>query len=317
MLLRLRARILEKAFQSPGIKRLLVRSVLTARESLDWLRDPIEKPAFRFDKAKSLYPRLAHDFMKIADQIDTHPHYLWGALNGVSLAKALKIDRVSVIEFGVGGGRGLVALDKMAAMLEEMYGVKIDVYGFDMATGLPKPRDYRDLPNLWSEGYYATDPDHIRKYLKRAKLIVGDVQDTIRDFVRSSPAPVAFIGFDLDLYSSTRAAFQVFETDLSVVLPRVHCYFDDVHGFTAGEYIGERLAIREFNEAHPMRKISQTFGVKYFVPEPFAREMWTEMMYLAHFFDHPLYTHNDGLVRGADPGYTLERPGPNWTRMAR
>jgi hypothetical protein len=100
------------------------------------------------------------------------------------------------------------------------------------------------------------------------------------------------------------------------LLPRIHCYFDDICGFTAGDYIGERLAIHEFNASHESRKISRTYGLKYFIPEPFAREMWVEMIFMVHLFDHPLYCRNDGLVRGSTAAHALNTDSA-WTRVSR
>jgi hypothetical protein len=42
------------------------------------------------------------------------PQYVWGVLNGAFLARALGIPRISVIEFGVAGGNGLVVLESIA-----------------------------------------------------------------------------------------------------------------------------------------------------------------------------------------------------------
>ena len=60
-------------------------------------------------------------------------------------------------------------------------------------------------------------------------------------------------------------AFKLFEADRSMLLPRVHCYFDDIIGLTYSEFNGERLAIAEFNNAHPMTKISPIFGLRHCV----------------------------------------------------
>jgi len=71
---------------------------------------------------------------------------------------------------------------------------------------------------------------------------------------RAARAPLGFVSFDLDYYSSTKAAFALFEGPASAHLPRVYCYFDDVCSNALGcmtEHLGELLAIREFNEAHP------------------------------------------------------------------
>ena len=63
------------------------------------------------------------------------PSYTWGVFHSVHLAKILGINRVSVIEFGVAGGNGLIALDKVAEKLESIMGVGIDVYGFERVLG--------------------------------------------------------------------------------------------------------------------------------------------------------------------------------------
>ena len=51
--------------------------------------------------------------------------FAWGAFQGASLAKAIGVERVSMLEFGVAGGKGLHALEKIALRLEEMYGVGV------------------------------------------------------------------------------------------------------------------------------------------------------------------------------------------------
>ena len=93
-------------------------------------------------------------FLKMRRQGLNH-RYVWGALQGVHLAVALGMTRVSLIEFGVAGGNGLVALERIALSLEHAYGIAIDVYGFDTGRGLPSPTDYRDLPNLYADQEFA------------------------------------------------------------------------------------------------------------------------------------------------------------------
>ena len=230
------------------------------------------------------------------------PQYLWGALQGINLAKALGQKRVSLLEFGVAGGNGLVALENIAHALEPIFGVEIETHGFDMGTGLPKPVDYRDLPHLWREGYYTMDTEKLKSRLKRSKLHVGPVDETVREFMRSAPAPVAFISFDLDMEPplSTAQAFKLFEAHEEVLLPRIHCYFDDIMGKTFSDFTGERLAIHEFNEASFARKISPIHGLRFFLPNPGRHSIWPDMMFIAHMFDHSLYGHNDGLLEQSD-----------------
>jgi hypothetical protein len=169
---------------------------------------------------------------------------------------------------------------------------------------LPQPVDYRDLPNLWTEAAFPMDFEKLNKRLTKAKLVLGLVGETISQFIRSKPAPVGFISFDLDYYSSTMDAFKLFEGDQAALLPRIHCYFDDIMGFSFSEYTGERLAIEDFNATHDRKKISPIYGLKYFLPPPYNQEVWSEMFYIAHIFDHPLYNKYDGMVRKFSRGGT-------------
>ena len=120
------------------------------------------------------------------------PHYLWGVLQGMNLARVLGIHRISIAEFGVAGGNGLVALEEIVERLELIFGVQVDIYGFDTGGGLPKPKDYRDIPNTYAEGQFVMDIDRLRKRLKKSQLKLGLVEQTIDDFIQSRPAPLAF-----------------------------------------------------------------------------------------------------------------------------
>lgn len=224
------------------------------------------------------------------------PSYLWGMIQAAYVASNIGIPRISAIEFGVAGGNGLVAMERAAEFLEEFFKLRIDVYGFDSGRGLPRPQDYRDLPNLWSAGAYPMDEPKLRARLNRAQLYIGLVKDTLPEFLASSPAPVGFISFDLDQYTSTVEAFLTLEADPALLMPRVYCHFDDILGLTYGHHNGERLAIGEFNAAHAQRQISQIYGLRFYLPREAANANWSEKMYMAHILDHPLYNEVDGLV---------------------
>ncbi len=223
------------------------------------------------------------------------PGYIWGVLQGAALGKVLGMQRVSVIEFGVAGGAGLLSLERIAERAEELIGIEIEVYGFDTGCGLPKPHDYRDCPNLWLDGQFPMDQEALKLRLRRAALQLGDVKETLPRYLNDRHAPVAFISIDLDYYSSTREALKLFEASHDKLLPRVICYFDDIIGLTYSEYNGEKLAIVEFNAEHAMRKISPMYGLKHFVPLRHRNRDWPDLMYFAHLFDHPLYTQHDQL----------------------
>jgi hypothetical protein len=202
------------------------------------------------------------------------------------------MDRISVVEFGVARGDGLLALERISAEVAAELGVEIGVIGFDSGKGQPKPVDYRDLPYLWDEGYYAMDEPRLRARLQRARLILGNVAETVEAFVQEQPDPVAFISFDLDYYSSTAAAFRIFAGAVETRLPRVYCYFDDIvwpARACYNEFTGEYLAIREFNEQHDRQKIAKIPHLDRMRPYPAD---WNEQLYVLHDFDHPEYCTN-------------------------
>jgi len=243
-----------------------------------------------------MYDWLRPAFLQV-ERVCPRPNYAWGVLQGAALAKILGHPRISVIEFGVAGGGGLVAMEHAAQEVERLTGVGIDVYGFDTGKGLPKPKDYRDVPYMWDEGYFAMDIEKLRSRLQRAQLRLGDVATTVPEFLRTEFAPVAFFSIDVDLYTASRHALQILDADLERLLPRVSCYFDDIMGHGYNEYVGERLAIEEFNREHGLRKITPDYGLKFLVPPAHRFAEWTECMYFAHLFDHPRYGDRSHLAK--------------------
>jgi len=224
------------------------------------------------------------------------PHYTWGVMQGMNLARALGIKRVSIMEFGVAGGNGLVSLEAIVETLEPHFGVQVDIYGFDSGCGLPKPEDYRDVPNVYSEGQYKMDIEQLRKRLKKSQLVLGLVENTIMEFIQRCPSPVAFMSQDLDYYTATIHALKILDATPDLLLPRVWCYFDDIMGPTKCDYTGERLAISDFNSSHEMRKISPIYGLQYALPQRYSKEIWSRKFFMAHIFDHEHYGRFDGLT---------------------
>ncbi|HWF24803.1 MAG TPA: hypothetical protein VG275_05120 [Solirubrobacteraceae bacterium] len=226
--------------------------------------------------------------------VDTRPHYLWGTLLAVRIAAALGLPSVAAVEFGVAGGNGLLALERAAAAAAELSGVEVEVWGFDIGSGMPAPVDPRDAPWLIEPGWFAMDEDALRARLTRAQLVLGPVAETVAAFADTEHAPIGFIAFDLDYYSATRDAFGVLEGAPERLLPRIPSYFDDVFGYGWSEFTGERAAIAEFNAAHAERKIGKIHGMRYSLPPAQQPLAWHEQMYLIHLFDHPEYSTSEG-----------------------
>jgi hypothetical protein len=218
--------------------------------------------------------------------------YAYGTFHAAQQAKRLGVDGISVIEFGVGDGDGLLALESIAREVADDSGIRISVFGFDTGEGLPSVTDYRDLPYVWGKGFYKMDQAKLRKQLSPStRLVIGDVGQTVRTLAQA-PDPIGFVAFDLDYYSSTVNALAAFDLPHSTRLPRVYCYFDDIFypEFAChNPWTGELRAIREFNEGREEIKLCPLNMLRWMRPHP---EPWNEQIYVLHSFQHPLYCVN-------------------------
>jgi hypothetical protein len=218
------------------------------------------------------------------------PHYAYIIYQAASLARRLRLPRISVLEFGVAGGAGLLCMERHAGEIEKLIPeVKIEIYGFDTGAGLPPPADYRDMPYHWKGGFFAMDPARLREKLTRATLIIGDVAETVKTFTAThNPAPVGAMSHDLDYYSSTAAALDLLKAESAFLAPRIFCYFDDTLGSDNAlfnDYTGERLAIAEFNAQNDAIKLSPPYHLRILD----GGEAWKHQIWIAHSFGHPLY----------------------------
>ena len=57
------------------------------------------------------------------------PSYTYCCYNASLLAKRLNIKEISIIEFGVAGGNGLLFLEKLKKKIYQEIGIKINIYG--------------------------------------------------------------------------------------------------------------------------------------------------------------------------------------------
>lgn len=215
------------------------------------------------------------------------PHYAYMVYQAAQLAARLGEPRVSILEFGVAGGAGLLALEYHAEQVEKIFPVKIEIYGFDTGEGLPPPEDYRDLPYHWKSSFFKMDVPELRKRLKRSILVLGNVSETLSTFFsKYNPALVGAASQDLDYYSSTVTALKLFD-DSAHFLPRVICYFDDTIGGDVelyNDFTGERLAIHEFNDSHRSAKLSPVYYLSVMPGAAWHHQIWS-----LHYFDHPNY----------------------------
>jgi hypothetical protein len=220
-------------------------------------------------------------------ELSPRPAYLVCLLAAADQARRQAIPRISVIEFGVAAGNGLVSLQDDAAAVERETGVEIAVYGFDMGgAGLPRfIGDHRDHPDWWRPGDFPMDEAALRARLtSRTMLVLGRVNETVPTFFsRFHPAPIGFISFDLDLYSSTRDALRILTCPGATMLWHVPLYFDDIDFMVNHRFAGELLAIDSFNDESEKVKIDRWYGIKD--GRPFPERGFLDKLYVAHDVD--------------------------------
>lgn len=238
------------------------------------------------------YPyRIALIELLLVARPQIRPHYRSALHEAALLAKKLGRPAISAIEFGVANGAGLRALERYAEKLERRLGVRIEVYGFDRLSGLAEPADWRDIPYAWKPGYFAMDVDRLKRSLGRARLIEGDVADTVpRFFAEHGPAPVGCVFVDVDYYSSTRACLGLFDSGPETRLPRVPCYFDDLGN--GNRFTGEFGAIRDFNRRHGMLKLARNDS--FYDAWLYGRRR--DLVFVLHDFAHPQYGAYTGFA---------------------
>jgi hypothetical protein len=212
-------------------------------------------------------------------------------LRAADFAREWGYAKLSLIEFGVANGSGLLNICDIAKRVTDITGVEFEIYGFDTAAEMPEPLDYRDLPENYQAGDFPMDQQKLRKSLfGNCNLIIGPISETVSPFLESisSEAPIGFVSVDVDYYSSARDALSVFLGAPHRYLPIVPVYFDDLGDETVNPWVGEALAINEFNENTDLRKIA---------PYNMLRERricknakWISHLYALHVHDHAVRT---------------------------
>ena len=137
-------------------------------------------------------------------------HYAYICFHAAKLGKQLGYKKISVVEYGVAGGQGLLILEEHIKEIEKFFDIQIDIYGFDTGKGLPEPIDYRDLPYHWKKGFFEMNKENLKNKLEKAKLVIGNIDKTSQNFFSEyNPAPIGAVIHDFDFYSSTKTALSM------------------------------------------------------------------------------------------------------------
>jgi len=238
---------------------------------------------------------------KIEFDLILRQNHAYALLNAADQAKSLGYKRVSIFEFGVAAGAGLINLQEIARRVTRVTGVGFDIYGLDMGSGMPQPKSYKDHPELYQVGDFPMNAQKLAALLGNdAKLILGPISETARDLlkVNFSDRPIAFISIDVDYYSSSVDALVLLKHGASNLLPRVILYLDDVDFLEHNSWCGEQAAVNEFTQENPSRPIEKHAFLRGY--RIFKNARWIDHMYQCHVLDHPirndLNTHRDKVV---------------------
>jgi hypothetical protein len=225
---------------------------------------------------------------KVAWDLVVRQQYAFGALEAADLAKAAGVSSVILIEVGVASGGGLMNLALIAERVSKETGIRCEVHGFDSGTGMPPPVDYRDHPDLYARGDFAMNVDALRSILPPGcELHLGPLPSTIPGFLdRVDPdAPSGCVALDVDYWSSTAQALELFKAEPEKYLPRTVVYVDDIALDDHNSSAGATLAIAEFNAAMPRRPLEHHDFLED--RRIFRRPAWIRQTMFLHVMDHP------------------------------
>ena len=232
-------------------------------------------------------------------------HYAYCMYMAALEASTLGYKSISVIEFGVAGGNGLLNCEFHARALSRLFGIDIEIYGFDLGRGLPMENaGYKDMVHVFHGGDYKMNEELLRQRLDKSVLVLGDIGQTTGDFIEKySPAPIGAVLVDVDYYSSSKPVLEFLRGKDEAFLPRIYTYWDDIS--PEYEFSGENLAIHEFNCENELVKIS---------PEREYYQNYRRKIKICHKFSHPRYNdHSDvyigqGSLRHDKPFFFHELP---------
>jgi hypothetical protein len=241
--------------------------------------------------------------LKIKYDVFRLPHYAFGVYEAALRAHNLGIKEITVVEFGVANGRGLIAMAKYSEKIMQALNIKIQVIGFDSGAGMPKHEGYKDHPELYLEGDFPMQNfENLKKILpSNTKLIITNLNaDNWTKYI-SNNSPIGFVSIDVDYYSSTINLLNyLFTIEVEKLLPNSLFYLDDVTLDNHNPYQGELLALNEFNKKSELRKFDSYFS-KLRQKQKFYNSPWLSQIYQLHCFDHPVrnaaYRKEDEAVR--------------------
>ena len=260
---------------------------------------------------------------KIAFDLIPRQHYAYGVFRAAELAANSGLKAVTIVEFGVAEGTGLMNLCKISRKVSAITEIEFEIVGFDSGVGMPPPQDYRDHPDLYQEGdFRMIDQERLKKALpSNARIIIGQLKDTVPAFTESlSPkCPLGFVVLDVDYYSSASVALELLShPDPTKYLSLPAIYVDNILDPRHNDWCGELLAVREFNSSQPVRKLARDTFLRS--RRVFKNAVWLDQIFLLHVLDHPELQPETAFRRTneecGNPYFGRREVLPQWQKKA-
>lgn len=83
---------------------------------------------------------------KIEYDLIVRPHHAFSIWKAAEAAQKMNIKSLTLIEFGVASGAGLMNMAEIAAKVSDRTGISFRILGVDSGKGMPSPESYRDHP---------------------------------------------------------------------------------------------------------------------------------------------------------------------------
>jgi hypothetical protein len=267
-----------------GFLRKLTEPRILRRIFLERLTEPVHLNLL------SVWVALFGSFtQRVGFDLILRQHNAYAILNAAQRARVQGVRKITIVEFGVAAGAGLLNMCNIAKRAAKETGVEISVVGFDSGTGMPQSFGYRDHPDLYQEGDFPMDFAALRAKLpSNCELILGQLKDTVPSFIArrlNADAPIAYVVVDVDYYSSTVEALKILGGRPEYYLPLTLVFLDDIAEDHHNPFAGELLAIREYNDSEEYRKICRHDFLE--CRRVFRNASWLKQIYYLHVMDHP------------------------------
>jgi len=226
---------------------------------------------------------------KVAFDLVVRQQNAYSLLRAAEFARWVGHQSVTAIEFGVASGAGLLNICDISRSVTKATGVEFRIFGFDTGSGMPAPIDYRDMPYIFVRGSAPmVDHGRLRQELPdNAELILGNIADTLPRFLTrvSEESPIGFVAVDVDYYWSAKECLRIFsDSNPRKYLPMTMVYLDDIAVPGSNPWVGELLAVNEFNNEHKLRKIHPEVMLRG--RRIFKSANWIDQIFIMHALDH-------------------------------